>query len=63
MRQLASVQHDKLAREVVDIMMDFRTKRMMWMIANPQDAGEDGKTPKSLTREAEAAAIIAHVNS
>jgi hypothetical protein len=55
---LTNKQQLEMIRDVVDIMMDYRHRRMKWMIQNPQDAGEDDKTPSDLTRDAEAAAII-----
>jgi len=46
---------------VVEIMQDYRMRRLRWMKEHPEHIGDDDATPADLTREAEAAKIIAHL--
>ncbi len=43
---------------ILDIMQDYRMRRLRWMKEHPEHIGDDDAVPAELTREAEAAAII-----
>ena len=44
--------------QVVDVMQDYRVRRLRWMKEHPEHLGDDDAVPEELTREAEAAKII-----
>lgn len=48
--------------EVVAIMVDFRRRRLRHMLDHPEIVTDDDKMPASLTREAEAHAILRELN-
>ena len=48
--------------DVVAVMLEFRRRRLQHMIEQPEIVTDDDKMPSSLTREAEAAAILRELN-